>query len=183
MLPTISGYQGIARFFRRGGCLLVLFWSKPWFKHLRWSIWILLTWPWGLEFLGLLCAPRVIHRIFISWKASPLTFLNINFDDSIMDTSSKAGFVIRDLDSRLVAAGGNHFYRLLIPMAKLCIAWMDIIYGSWYFGRTVWWMKAILLLSLLDLVMCPESCYSPFVTWHHFFVSLGYFTGDLARLL
>lgn len=58
-----------------------------------------------------------------------MTFRKINFDCSIMSIYEGVGFVIRDPDSRLVAAGDSHLFSPSIPRVELRVAWADIIYA------------------------------------------------------
>lgn len=64
-------------------------------------------------------APIAPHRVFISWKSPPPTFLKVNFDDGVLETYGGASFVIKDPDSRLVAASCSHLFSPSIPMVEL----------------------------------------------------------------
>lgn len=63
-------------------------------------------------------AHGAICRVFISWEPVPSIFLKVNFDGSVMGTIGEAGFVIKGLDSRLVAVGGSHLFGPSIPGEK-----------------------------------------------------------------
>lgn len=58
-------------------------------------------------------------KVFIFWEPPPLTFLKVNFDDSIISNTGEVGFIIRSPDFRLVAMGGSHIFRSLIPEVEL----------------------------------------------------------------
>lgn len=68
------------------------------------------------------------------WEAPPPTFLKVNIDDSVIGTFERAGFVIRASDSRLVVAGGSHFFSLSVPRAELQTAWTGIVYARYSLG-------------------------------------------------
>lgn len=73
-------------------------------------------------------AHGVIRRMFISWEPPIPTFLKINFDSSVMGTYGKMGFVIKGLDSRLVAAGDYHLFGPPVSEVELQVAWISIVY-------------------------------------------------------
>lgn len=39
-----------------------------------------------------------------------MDFLKVNFNDSVMGSNGGEGFIIKDLDLRLVVAGGSHLF-------------------------------------------------------------------------
>ena len=74
--------------------------------------------------------PRSAHvasqRLFISWEPPPPNFLKVNFDDSVIGSSSGAAFVIRGPDSRLVATAGSHLFDSSVLEAELRAIWVGI---------------------------------------------------------
>lgn len=63
--------------------------------------------------------PRIAHGAIHRVEPPSSTFLKVNIDGSIIGINGGAGFVIRDPDSRLMAAGGSHLFGLSISEAKL----------------------------------------------------------------
>lgn len=63
--------------------------------------------------------PSIRKRIFISWEPPPLSFLKVNFDSSMTDETDRARFVIRGLDSWLIATGDVWLVEISIPGVEL----------------------------------------------------------------
>lgn len=53
----------------------------------------------------------------------------MNFDESIMDSTGGVCFVIKDPNSRLVAAGGSCLFGPSVLKAELRTVWTSIIYA------------------------------------------------------
>ncbi|XP_008780337.2 uncharacterized protein LOC103700150 [Phoenix dactylifera] len=66
----------------------------------------------------------------LSWVLPPPGYLKVNFDGGMaMDSASgRVGFVIRDHDGRLIAAGGRSTPGLTAVGAELRAAWEGILY-------------------------------------------------------
>lgn len=71
---------------------------------------------WNLHYFS-----TVKRMVFISWKLPSSTFLKINFDSNI---TSRVGFNIQDLNSRLIATKG-----IRLVGTKFIIAWKSITYN------------------------------------------------------
>lgn len=63
-----------------------------------------------------------------------MSFLKINFDDNMMDSSGGAQFVIHGSDSRLVAIGRSHLFETMVLGAELQIARAGIAYVRFTLG-------------------------------------------------
>ena len=71
--------------------------------------------PWGS-----LAEPVVLQRtLLISWEPPSFRFVKVNFDGDVRDGRGSLGFVIRDLDLRLLAAGGSSFFEASVLGAEL----------------------------------------------------------------
>lgn len=64
---------------------------------------------------------------FHSIGALILELCKINFDGSMRDSRDGMGYVIRDLDGRLLVVGGSSLFELSIPGARFCTARAGII--------------------------------------------------------
>lgn len=57
--------------------------------------------------------------LYSSSGSPPLGFVKVNFDGSVRGALGGAGFVIRDSEGRLLAAGGSFLYEPSVPGAEL----------------------------------------------------------------
>lgn len=72
-----------------------------------------------LDYQDSCLARQVIHQVFISWELPPLTFFKVKFDGNVINNRGGVGFIIRRVDSRFEAVGGNHLFGPSIPGAEL----------------------------------------------------------------
>lgn len=63
----------------------------------------------------------------------PRLYLKVNFDGSVWDTFEGTRFIIKSLDSRLVAAGGSQLFSPSVSGAELQTIWTGIIYARYIF--------------------------------------------------
>lgn len=74
----------------------------------------------NLSFRDSLAAPTATRRIFFnSWEPPSLGFIKVNFVCSVRDARGGMGYVIQDLDGRLLAIEGSLLFELSVSGAKL----------------------------------------------------------------
>ncbi|XP_038984377.1 uncharacterized protein LOC120111399 [Phoenix dactylifera] len=76
------------------------------------------------------------RTILVSWVPPPPGFLKVNFDGSVSADGScgGVGFIIRDHDARLVAAGGRRIFDSSVMTAELRTAWEGVSYARRVLG-------------------------------------------------
>nr|XP_010930445.1 uncharacterized protein LOC105051616 [Elaeis guineensis] len=67
------------------------------------------------------------RKLFISWEPPSSGFVKVNFDGSVRDGRDGSRFVIRDLDSRMLVAGGSPLYETSLPYAESHAVWAGVI--------------------------------------------------------
>lgn len=70
-----------------------------------------------------LAYPSIKRRVFFSWESPLLSFLKVNFDDSVTDRRGRAEFVIYGLDSRFITVSGVRLVETFVFGVELRAAW------------------------------------------------------------